>query len=200
VNTPAESVPSSTSRPSNPIGIIGMVMVIVAAVFSPTGFCGLPLLILVPLGFGGLIVCLVSYGWKPYWPGTVGLVVGLLTLGGWGGFFWSTWNQATTAASSHGMNIAQHAGASMAAMALAEAGENQRFADGTPAPTFDFTPVPPEYRTDPWGRPYRYVRTTLGRGYTFMSDGPDGIADTADDVDLLKIQDEQHFTLPPKKR
>lgn len=36
--------------------------------------------------------------------------------------------------------------------------------------------------TDPWGRPYMLRRTDDQRGWFFLSAGPDGVADTADDV------------------
>ena len=47
------------------LGLIGLGLVLIAAIFSPAGICGMPLLVLVPMGFGGLIVCGVSLHRKP---------------------------------------------------------------------------------------------------------------------------------------
>ena len=38
---------------------------------------------------------------------------------------------------------------------------------------------------NPWGNSYRYVVIEEDPGYDIISDGPDGVADTEDDVEFL---------------
>lgn len=189
----------SLSKPpsSNITGIVGLSMVLMATILSPTGFLGLPLCFLVPVGFGGLVVCAVSLAWKPRWMGIVGLVVGLLCVGGWALFFSGVFLTVNASAARFGMSIEQHTTMMMSAQSLAERGELLRSPDGSPSPTFDFTAVPLADQTDPWGKVYRYALVATPRGYTFLSDGPDGVTNTTDDIDLFTIQSDGTFPLPP---
>jgi hypothetical protein len=180
----------------NVLGYVGLGMVLVATVFSPTGFCGLPLLFLVPCGFGGLIICGISLAWAPRWPGAAGLSIGTLCILGWVYLFWSAFAATNSAAAAFGLTVGQHTQMLMSARALAETAEAQRSPTGNPAPAVVITALPPALQTDPWGRPYRYLLVSTPRGYTFISDGPDGLAGTADDIDILTIQYGGMFPLP----
>ena len=62
--------------------------------------------------------------------------------------------------------------------------EEYKRAHGGAAPT-DLTQVPgipSRGLSDPWGHPYHYTLSDEGRKLELVSDGPDGQADTADDV------------------
>lgn len=184
-------------RPRNVCGIVGLCMVAAATILSPTGFLGMTLCLLVPLGFGGLAVCAVSLAWKPRWPGVAGLTIGILCVGGWVIFFLTIYRTVNADAARFGMTIGQHTRMSMTAISLVERAERLRLPDGGPPVSFDLTTVPLEDQNDPWGRPYRYMLAPTPRGYTFLSNGPDGQADTGDDIDLLTIQTRGTFPLPP---
>lgn len=184
-------------RPRNITGIVGLSMVFAATILSPTGFLGITLCLLVPLGFGGLAVCAVSLAWKPRWPGVAGLTIGTLCVAGWAVFFLTIFNTVNTSAARLGMSVGQHTTMLMSAQSLVERAERSRVPDGRPPVSFDFTTVPLEDQSDPWGRPYRYTLAPTSRGYTFHSNGPDGQPDTADDIDLLTIQAQGTFPLPP---
>lgn len=181
----------------NPLGYLGLGMVLAATVLSPTGFCGLPLLFLVPCGFGGLIICGISLTWRPYWPGAVGLTIGTFCVLGWVYFFWSAFATVQSAAAAFGLTVDQHTHMLMSAQMLAETAEAQRSPTGSPATSVVITGPATPHQTDPWGNPYRYLLVNTPRGYTFLSDGPDGLAGTADDVDILTIQFGGTFPLPP---
>lgn len=192
---PAPPFPSP--RPRNITGIIGLSMVVAATILSPTGFLGMTLCLLVPLGFGGLVVCAVSLAWRPRWPGIVGLIIGLLCVGGWAVFFLTIFNSVNTSAARLGMSVGQHTTMLMSAQSLVERAERLRLPDGSPPASFDFAAVPLEDQNDPWGKPYRYALAATSRGYTFLSDGPDGVTNSADDIDLFTIQTDGTFALPP---
>jgi hypothetical protein len=186
------------TSPVHGVGFAGMGMVLTAAVWSPAGFLGQPVAgLLALLGFGGLAVCAVSLVWTPRWPGIVGLVVGTLCVGMWVCFFVTIDRAVERAAARFGLTVPQYAQMCMAAQALTEAGESQRLPSGGPAPAVALGAVPAEYLTDPWSRPYRYAPTNSPRGFTFISDGPDGVAGTSDDIDLMTIQSLGTFELPP---
>lgn len=182
-----------TQKASSAVGYVGLLMVVAATILSPTGFAGVTLCLLVPMGFGGLLVCLVSLAWKPRLPGIVGLVIGITCVGLWLRLFYEVDQHARARAGKFGLTVQQHSEVSMAAMDLAMAGERQRQADGSPASTVVLVNSP----VDPWRRPYRYVLNGTPRGFSFISDGPDGVAGTGDDIDLFTIQDGDMFSLPP---
>lgn len=182
------------------IGLVGLSAVVIATVLSPTGFCGITLCVLVPLGFGGLALCAGSLAWKPRWPGVVGLVIGILCLVFWGGVFGWGIVAAQRNASRYGLSVGEHVQMLTSAGILVEAAESQRLPDGSPAPTFVTPAQFTREAIDPWGQPYRYTLTSDERGYTFISDGPDATAGTADDIDILQIQSGDMFPLPPISR
>ncbi len=184
-------------RPRNVCGIVGLCMVAAATILSPTGFLGITLCLLVPLGFGGLAVCAISLAWKPRWPGIAGLIIGLLCVGAWIIFFLTISRMVNADAARFGMTIGQHTRMSMTAISLVERVEQRRLPSGAPPPSFDLATVPLDDQHDPWGAPYRYALASTLRGYTFLSNGPDGQPDTGDDIDLLTIQSRDTFPLPP---
>lgn len=184
-------------RPRNVWGIVGLSMVCAATVLSPTGFLVMPLCLLVPLGFGGLVVCAISLVWKPRWMGAVGLVVGTLCITGWTLFFYAVFSAVNTISAGFGLSMGEHTTMAISAESLAQRAERLRLPDGSPAAAFDFNAVPLEDQDDPWGNPYRYVLVPTRRGYSFFSDGPDGLPDTPDDIDLFTLQTDGVFRLPP---
>jgi len=182
---------------ANILGIVGLIMVGVATVLSPSGFLILPLCLLVPCGFGGLIVCATSLYRKPLWPGLVGLVVGIACVLAWGWFFATPFIGLSNQAKKLGVGIGDSVVLRMAASELSVTGENQREPDGTPKVDISFAGLAATATTDPWGHQYRYVLVPTARGYTFISDGPDGIADTLDDIDLMSITPTEGFEIKP---
>lgn len=187
----------SAARPVNVAGIVGLSMVSIATILSPTGFLGITLPFLALLGFGGLVVCGVSLVSRPRWPGLAGLVIGIACVAGWVWFFWWAYLQARKPADALGISMVQHARMGMSAMGLAEKAEAQRAPTGAPAANVDLSGLGAEYRNDPWGRPYRYTITNTPRGFTFVSDGADGVTGTPDDIDVFTIQYPGTFELPP---
>lgn len=191
-------MPFTARKPAfNIPGIIGLIMVALAAILSPKSILGLPIfLFLLLLGLSGLIICTIGTFLKPRWPAVAGLVLALATLLFWVGFFaWSSLSVHNQAAQ-HGMTIVQHTASRMAAMALAETVESQRAPDGTPPAVSNLSSLSPTETIDPWGTAYRYTLVPTPRGYTFMSEGPDRTQGTADDVDLFNIQHNGTFSLP----
>jgi len=174
----------------NLVGLIGMIAVIVATLGSPTGIFGFTLCMLVPLGFGGLTLSAAGCFFKPRWYGVVGVTVGLLCILFWGGLFAGTVWYGNAQAAKRGLSAAQWATTSMSAIGLVEGVEAARTPAGAPPATFDVT-TRPQASKDPWGRLYRYTLVPVTQanpyGYTFFSDGLDGIPGTADDLDLILI-------------
>lgn len=148
-------------------------------------------------GFVGLLLCGISLANRPRWPGIAGLTIGLVCVATWGGIFWWGIGSSIRHAASFGLSVGQHTQMCMSALALAEVAESQRTSAGAAAPSIDLSSLGAEYRYDPWGRPYRYVVTSTPRGFTFMSDGPDGVSATPDDIDMFTIQPADAFGLPP---
>jgi hypothetical protein len=164
--------------------------------FQPYGIMCAPLILLVPLGFGGLVVCVIALAWRPRWPAITGLTFGLGTLLFWAVFFgWSSWS-VDSKARVLGLTGTQHEQILMSAQVLALAGEQQRQSDGSPPRTVYLKALSPTDLYDPWGRAYRYKLATTPRGFTFFSDGADGVAGTADDIDIFAIQADTGFPLP----
>lgn len=199
MNTYADSRQTTPEQPTraNVTGIVGLCAVALGTILSPTGFLGCTLPILMLLGFGGMVVCGVSLAWRPRWPGAIGLVVGTLCIGFWAALFGSAFISVSRSAGALGLTVPQHVQMCMSAMKLTEIAESQRTSSGAPAPIVDLSSIPTPDQTDPWGRPYRYVLVNTPRGFTFMSDGPDTVAGTPDDVDILTIQYGGMFDLPP---
>lgn len=82
-------MPLTAPKPAfNIPGIIGLLMVALAAILSPKSFFGLPIfLFLLLLGAGSLFICTIGAFLKPRWPAVAGLVLGLATLIFWVWFF-----------------------------------------------------------------------------------------------------------------
>lgn len=178
-------------------GYAGFIMVIVASILSPISFLGLPALILIPMGMFGLLFCIISLCFRVRWPGVTGTVIGLLTIAFWTTITIVPAKRISNKAATYGLDTGGYTMMLMSAMSLASEGESQRLSSGKPATVFSMTPVPPEYQVDPWGRTFRYVLVPTPRGYTFMSNGRDGLEGTSDDIDLFTIQDGLTFELPP---
>jgi hypothetical protein len=188
---------SKTSAEWNWAGVIGLVMVSIATLLSPSGFLVITLPFLALVGFGGLLVCLVSLAWRPRWPGVVGLVVGIACVAGWAGLFLFVGVSLDRNARRLGLDVANHTQMCMSAQALIECAESQRTPTGSPAASVVLTSLTRIDLLDPWNAPYRYVLTNTPRGFTFMSDGADGLTGTPDDIDLSAIQFDGTFPLPP---
>lgn len=179
------------------MGIVGLTLVSVATVCSPSGFMGVTLPILILLGFGGLAVCGVSLLDRPRWPGIIGLVLGSLCVLGWAALFGVGFWTSHSRAAAFGMTSSQHTTMLISAITLTYEAESQRTSSGAAPVTVNLSAVQYGEEIDPWGNPYRYVLTNTPRGFTFMSDGPDGVPQTADDIDTHTIQDRWAFELPP---
>lgn len=198
--TPFESAIPRTRMPArrvNVVGIVGLCMVSMAAILSPTGFFGITLCLLVPLGFGGLIVCVVGASCRPRWPAVVGLCVGLTCVALWiAVFMWGAYS-FTAPARRTGVGVRAYMKMSMDASGLAAAAEARRRPDGSPPRYLSIMSVDLSTIRDPWGRPYRYCLTNTARMYTFTSDGPDGVTNTPDDIDVFTMNDGTRLETPP---
>lgn len=187
-----------TKGPPNKLGLIGLGMVVLGTILSPTGMFGITLPIIAILGFGGMILCVVSLGKRPRWPGVSGLVVGVLCCAFWVGLLVWGLVSAGTAGTSQGLPAGTFMQVSISAIVLTERAESLRQPSGAPAATIDLSALPPTNLVDPWGRPYRYLLVDTPRGFTFLSDGADGIAGSADDIDILTLKGPFGvFELPP---
>lgn len=213
---PPIPVHSATSPPPrNTLGKVALALVIAAAVFTPTGICGLPLLVLIPLGLLGGFLGLISLYKAPRWPGLVSILILLVCVVIWvlttigiiavvGKVGQRVKNEInreldrTQERMNRGDDAPQRPEPtpdhidmlSAAASALSVAVESQRNPDGS-APTLinlsESAGVPEKHQIDPWGRMYRYRKVDSDRGYTFTSDGPDGLNGTRDDIDLFDL-------------
>lgn len=192
------NAPAVTTSPPSKLGLIGLGMVVLGTILSPTGMFGITLPIIAILGFGGMILCAVSLGKRPRWPGVSGLVVGVLCCAFWVG--WLVWGFVFvwTGGTNQGLAAGTFLQVSTSAILLTERAESQRQPSGAPAATIDLSALPPTNLVDPWGRPYRYMLVDTPRGFTFVSDGADGIAGSADDIDILTLKRPfDVFELPP---
>lgn len=199
----------------NTLGIISLIMVGVAAVCTPTGVCGIPLVILVLVGLIGAFLGLISLFKAPRWPGLASIGLFIVCLIIWIAmaiaFIVAVSRLAHRMVTEYNRELdrtqarmqqrdnppdrpaptADHiATLSSAAAALSAAAESQRNPDGSAATFVNLSEpagVPQEHQNDPWGTPYRYRLVDSSRGYTFVSNGPDGIADNADDIDLFDL-------------
>ena len=178
------------------IGMVGFVIILVTAVLSPTGFCGIPLLVLIPAAAIGIVLCIVGVFDVPRWPAIAGLIAAALCIGFWGSFFGWAIYQWHAQASKFGLTMTEHTQTCMEAMGLFETAESQRLPTGAPAPAVSLTLLSAGDQSDPWSHPYRYVLNNTPRGYTFMSDGPDGVPNTSDDIDLSLLTIDGTFSLP----
>jgi hypothetical protein len=192
------NAPAATTGPLNKLGLVGLGMVVLGTILSPTGMFVITLPIIAILGFGGMIICIFSLGKRPRWPGVTGLVVGVLCCVFWIGLVIWGFATALTAGTSQGLPAGTFPRVSMDAVLLTESAEYQRQPSGAPAATIDLSALPPANLVDPWGRPYRYVLVDTPRGFTFRSDGADGVAGSADDIDILTLERPRGvFELPP---
>jgi len=212
---PPPPAPTPTPSPRNTLGNVALTLVIIAAVFTPTGICGLPLVILIPLGLLGGLLGLISLYKAPRWPGVVSILLLIVCK-----FIWiATIIGIIAFVSKVGQRIKHEinreldrtqermnrgddsqqrppptpdhiATLSAAASALSNAVEAQRHPDGS-APTLvnlsESAGVQTKHQIDPWGHAYRYRLNATSRGYTFISDGPDGAEGTPDDIDLFDL-------------
>lgn len=164
-------------------------MVVVATVGSPGCFI-LPcaLLLLLPLGLIGLLVSLIGLFFRPRWCGALGLLIGILCLTFWVGFFWLALAPTLKQMRQYNLTMIEHTTLLMRSMAAAELIESARKSDGTPPDSLAAAGVTGENLVDPWNHPFRYViDPTTPRGYQLITDGKDGLPGTADDIDLISI-------------
>ncbi|MFT3686778.1 MAG: hypothetical protein QM783_17965 [Phycisphaerales bacterium] len=181
-------LPAAPPSKVNAVGLVGLILCGVTAFASPTGIAGVTLCVLIPMGLAGLLLSLIGCFFKPRWYGIAGLLMGLGCILFWGAFFGYIMWAATRAAASRGLTPTQWAQTSMSCMTLVDEVEAIRASTGSLPQTFT-SAAPPAEVTDPWGHAYRYTLTpvtaTNPYGYTFISDGQDGIAGTSDDLDLI---------------
>jgi hypothetical protein len=108
---------------------------------------------------------------------------------GWTAFFVYSVRGLQRPVGAFGTPPTQSALTSMSCAVLVGEVEGIRVSTGALPATF--TPSDPTLAMDPWGRPYRYTLTPITAanwyGYTFISDGPDGLNGTSDDLDLIAI-------------
>jgi len=196
---PRSPGPLGAPRPGEGvIGVVGFALTLAATIGSPTAMCGIPALVLVPMGLAGLIFSALGLRVLPRWPAICGLVLGTLCVLGWVVFFIVAAVIAAGPPKRFGLSLGQYAAMSTSAFEIFEQAEQQRNADGTPAATFDWSNVSAAARLDAWASPFRYARSRdTKRGYTFFSDGPDRQPRTSDDIDLGALSDGNAFALPP---
>lgn len=215
VPPPLPSGIAPSRKPRNTLGTIAMVTLIVVTILTPIGICGVPLLVLIPVGLLGGVLALISLFKSPRWPGLTALLLLIICIVMWfltaiglvvfGGKLAEQIKKEinreldrTQARMSERDNLPsgpsptpdQIAALSAASSALAAAAEAQRNPDGSAATLVNLSAgagVQPQHQVDPWGFPYKYYLTDSSRGYTFRSNGPDGIADTQDDIDLFDL-------------
>lgn len=192
----SHATPQPTQR-VNASGLVGLCLVVTGTILSPTGVLGLALPCLFALGFGGMAACAASLARKPRWFGVVGLIIGSLCIAFWIAVFVISFAVVHFTAANLRLGVGEHAQIGMSAVALTGVTETQRSPSGAPPASPVLAAVPGDLLVDPWGRPYRYVLTTTPRGFSFLSDGPDRVAGTADDLDILTIQRNGMFPLPP---
>ncbi|MBU6414175.1 MAG: type II secretion system protein GspG [Planctomycetes bacterium] len=209
------SAASPPAPKRNTLGLISLITLIVVTICTPLGICGIPLLVLIPLGLIAGLLALISLYKSPRWPGLLALLlliiciimwiataIGLIVFGGkLANEIKKEVNRELDRTQARMMErdntpsgpspTADHIETlTAAAAALSTAAESQRNPDGS-APSFVnlSTPagVPVQHQTDPWGFPYQYTLADSPRGYTFRSNGPDGIPGTSDDIDLYDL-------------
>lgn len=178
-----------------------MGMVVVATLGSPACFIlPCPLLLLVPVGLIGLLVSLVGLFFRPRWCGAVGLVVGVMCITAWVGFFWMALAPTLANMRQYDVTMAEHTMLLMRSQAAVEMIELRRWSDGSVPSTLEAAGVTGENLVDPWNRPLRYVlEPTTPRGYQLFTDGKDGIQGTNDDIELIGLP-RRGFGLAPIRR
>lgn len=179
------------------VGAGGLVLVAITILLSPTAIFVITIPVLLLLGFTGMTLCAFDLRQKPRWAGISGLaiggvfllaIIGFLLVGRIGGFF---------DARKLGISRAEHQELLMNAAIVFDHAERQRTAAGTPPAQFNPANAGASTLTDPWGSPIRYQLQPSPRGYTFISNGPDTVPSTSDDLDLSQIQFNDLFELPP---
>lgn len=183
------------------VGPVGLGMVVVATVGSPACFLlPCPLLLLVPVGLIGLLVCLVGLLFRPRWCGAVGLLIGTLCLAAWTGFFWTAFAPAIAGMRQYNLTAGEYVILLMRSQAAVELIELRRKSDGTPPASLAKAGVTGDDLVDAWNRPLRYViNPATARGYELITIGKDGIPGTQDDIDLISIP-RNGFELAPIRR
>lgn len=172
-------------------------MVAVASVGSPACFIlPCPLLLLVPIGLIGLLVCLVGLFHPPRWCGAIGLLVGVACFSCWVGFFWLALSPALAQMRLYNLTVLEYTTLLMRSQAVAQDVETRRARSGSLPQSLASAGVSAENLVDPWNRPFRYsVDPEAPRGYRRITDGKDGVPDTADDIDLIAIE-RYGFSIP----
>ncbi|MFT3686776.1 MAG: DUF3185 family protein [Phycisphaerales bacterium] len=163
--------------------------------FTCLFFLGIPLL------FVGTILSIVGCFIKPRILAVIGLIIGLLAflvLGALLGV--GAWQHFNTR-NARGLTPLQVDRIAESCSALTTEVEKIRSTTGNLPVVFNIGAFP-EAGVDPWNHWYRYIAVPVTRanpyGYTFISDGPDGIANTPDDLDIIAIHpaDDEDHPLP----
>jgi hypothetical protein len=192
-------------EPSQPVpvavAILGVCFVIVATLTWRWAFVPAFAIAIVPLMLLGILLCAIAIWSKRRRLAVVGLLTGVTVVAL--SICFVMWQAAKVLrrVSHSGMNIAQYVMMASSAQGLVEIAETSRLSDGAARDSVDLTTIPAPYNVDAWGRAFVYQTCeTCERGYRFVSLGPDGQLETADDVDMLSLSIEGAFELPANRR
>jgi hypothetical protein len=173
VETPAApSQPTVTippPGPSNPAGFWGFVLSLLGLVA-----CGLPSPI-------GLVVSAIGLRRQPKLLAVVGVVLGLLGTLGWGITAILVAQGASKAATMLGDALPASMEMNSDAVAIRDACAKFKAERGVMPGSLDSIDVDEDARIDRWGTRYRFELTS-GDGFILISDGPDRLTDTSDDM------------------
>lgn len=181
---------------SNIPGLLGLIFNSAAVgSFGCISCLGLPLLAV------GMILCIIGCFIVPRTFAVVGLILGLLTMVAWGVILGLGVWHAANSRGPNGLTLIETEEVSDACVTLISEVEKIRNTTGKIPATLNVTAYG-DAATDPWGHLYHYTLTPVtaknGYGYTFLSDGPDGVPGNTDDLDIIAIHpaDDETVTLP----
>jgi len=155
--------------PSNPAGFWGFVLCLLGLVA-----CGLPSPI-------GLVVSALGLRKQPKLLAVVGVVLGLIGTLGWGITGILVYRGASKAATMIGETLTAGMEMNSDAVEIRDACVRFKAERGVMPGSLDTIDVDEDARIDPWGTRYRFELTS-GDGFILISDGPDRMTDTSDDM------------------
>ncbi len=166
---PHATVMIPTQGPSNPAGFWGFVLSLLGLIA-----CGLPSPI-------GLVVSAIGLRKQPKLLAVVGVVLGLIGTLGWGVTGLLVYRGASKAMTMVGEGLTAGMELNSDAVAIRDACLKFRAERGVMPGSLESMDVADSARTDPWGTRYRFELTS-GNGFVLISDGPDRMSDTSDDM------------------